>query len=84
MRKAMRDVYKRQPLNAVPLDLIGIQMQIETAAVAGVNGRVLRFVGVVDLSLIHIYSAGFRKGLCQRSLSGSIRHTNACREDNFC
>ena len=33
-------------------------MQIEAAAVAGVNGRVLRFVGVVDHAVLAVLNVG--------------------------
>ena len=40
-------VYEKENLDLIPLDLVGVQMQRKAAAVCGVNGGILRLVGVV-------------------------------------
>ena len=44
-------------LNAVPLDLVGIQVQFEAAAV-GVNNGVLRHISVVDHAVLTVGNEG--------------------------
>ena len=51
-------VYEKENLDLIPLDLVGIQMQSKAAAVCGVNGGVLRLVGVVHHAVLAVFDVG--------------------------